>query len=96
MPGQEDPGTVGWSCYDPFVDVTVTSPAGAGVTTLRGTSRCGTTVATCAATTTPTQPAGHCSNAAFPEQPVPLVCEADFSAALPTATWSVRCAPVDP
>lgn len=87
-----DPGTTGWACYDPFVDVTITGP---NLSSIGGTSSCGTSVASCTASTGLVG-AGHCNNWAFPHQPVPLVCEADFGAALPASTWSVRCAPIDP
>lgn len=89
-----DPGTSGWACYDPFVDVNISTPR-AAPSAVTGTSSCGTSVATCTASTGPL-PAGHCSNWAFPQQPVPLVCEADWGAALAVSTWSVRCAPIDP
>jgi hypothetical protein len=70
-----------------------------------GTARCGESVAQCTASTpvggavTTTgnvnAPADHCSDAAWPHQLTPLVCDADFGGAA-GATWSVRCAPVDP
>jgi len=93
-----DPGTSGWACYDPYVVVDVTSAAASTGDSITGSSHCGTSYATCTATT-PTigVPApAHCSNWAFPHQPVPLECDADFSFARPTATWNVRCAPIDP
>lgn len=40
--------------------------------------------------------AAYCQHAAFPQQPAPLECDADFYAARPSATWTVRCAPIDP
>ena len=101
-----DPGTVGWACYDPFVVVDVDS-GNASPDSVTGSAHCGDTVATCTATTgigfsTGTiavgsgTPIAHCQQAAFPHQPVPLNCHAEFSRAKPTATWTVRCAPVDP
>ena len=112
-----DPGTVGWSCYDPFVVVDLTNGAGDDANSLVGSSHCGTTYATCVAATGITvaagglsssvidissakfgigTPAAHCQHAAFPAQPAPLECDADFAGVKPTATWTVRCAPIDP
>ncbi|HWL37765.1 MAG TPA: hypothetical protein VNQ77_16375 [Frankiaceae bacterium] len=96
LPGQEDPGTTGWACYDPFVNVHVVSPVGTGANGVDGRSACGTSEATCTATTSELTPAGLCSDWALPPHDVPLVCEADFANAAVTSSWSVRCAPVDP
>jgi hypothetical protein len=102
-----DPGTDGWACYDPFVVVDVNSGATPS-DSVTGSAHCGETIATCTATTgtVVVEPGGgiggvgtqvgHCQEAAFPHQPVPLECDADFGGAKPTATWTVRCAPVDP
>jgi hypothetical protein len=104
-----DPGTVGWACYDPFVVADISTPVtvssdpthggvgtpGATAASITGTSHCGTTSSTCTATTTPAG-AGHCQLPAFPHQPAPLECDADFGASAPVATWTVRCAPIDP
>ena len=87
-----DPGTTGWACWDPFVDVTIRGPLQSDV---GGMASCGTTVASCTASTG-LAGVGHCSDWALPRQPVPLVCEADYSAVVPGSSWTVRCAPIDP
>jgi hypothetical protein len=104
-----DPGTVGWACYDPFVVVDISTPAvvdppspthagGVSATpaSITGVSHCGTTSATCTASTTVTVAVSHCQQPAFPHQPAPLECDADFGSSAPVATWTVRCAPIDP
>jgi hypothetical protein len=90
-----DPGTSGWSCYDPYVVADVSTPAGPSTESITGTSHCGTSSSTCTATTTAAG-VGHCAQWAFPDQPVPFECDADFSRATRLATWNVRCAPIDP
>lgn len=93
--GQEDPGFTGWSCYDPYVNINVANSPGFTGDTVRGTSRCGTKAATCAATTSARQPSAQCSGWAG-RGPVPFVCDADFSGASLDRTAIVRCATIDP
>jgi hypothetical protein len=93
--GPLDPGTAGWSCYDPFVIGDVNGPI-PGADSITGESHCGTSSALCTAVSGAGAPPGECRNWSFVQVPTPLECEADFSKASLLATWSVRCAPIDP
>lgn len=90
-----DPGTAGWSCYDPFVVGDVSGPI-PGADSITGESHCGTSSALCTAVSGAGAPPGNCRNWSFVQVPTPLECEVDFGNATRLATWSVRCAPIDP
>lgn len=96
VPGQEDPGFTGWTCYDPYVAATIANTPGNTGDEIRGVSSCGNSVAECRAMTSARQPSASCTNYRLLQRPVPLVCDADFSGASTDRTATVRCSTIDP